>query len=360
MLKAFGVSRSLLFAGLVVFPAVAATPASAADFSKPGPFAIGVQEFAIPDATGEQVLQTYVWYPASGPAADAADKILSTPDAPPATTGPYPLVVLISGLGMGGSTYKSWGKLLASHGFVAFASTYDHFGGGGVGPRLLYGRPADVIRVIGYADMLTASDGKLAGLIDTSHIGVWGMSTGGTTALQAGGARIDFKALNEWCAANEPEKYGESCQFVGEETSTAKLYGVADPLAQPMPPIWDNRVAALVLASPGGELQVFGAAGIAAVKVPTLVMVASDDGMVKPKFNGLWAYDGIGSADKALAVFDKGGHALFVGFGPRVEQSMTLTIAFFLDILKSDPAGKAAVLSDAVSFPGLSYKTTFH
>src|SRR5262249_11298582 len=150
-----------------------------------------------------------------------------------------------------------------------------------------------------------------AGLIDTSHIGVWGMSTGGTTALQAGGARIDFKALNEWCAANEGERYGESCQFIGQEASTAKLYGVADPFAQPMPPISDSRVAALVLAAPGGELQVFGAAGIAAVKVPTLIMVSSDDEMVKPEFNALWAYDGIGSEDKALAVFDEGGHTLF-------------------------------------------------
>ena len=267
---------------------------------------------------------------------------------------------MISGLSMSGDNLQRWGELLASHGFVVFASTYDHYGSGGIGPRLLYRRPADVVRVISYADTLTAPGGKLAGLIDTSHIGVWGMSTGGTTALQAGGARIDFKALNEWCAANKAERYGESCQFIGEESSTAKLYGVADPFAEPMPPISDSRVAALVLASPGGELQVFGAAGIAAVKVPTLIMVASDDGMVKPEFNALWAYDGIGSEDKALAVFDKGGHALFVGYGPQVEQAKTLTIAFFLYILKGDPAGKAAVLSDAVSFPGLSYKTTLH
>jgi predicted dienelactone hydrolase len=335
------------------------TPANGADFSKPGPFAIGFQEFAIPDATGEP-LQTYVWYPAIGPAPDDAASIRSTPDAPPATTGPYPLVVLISGLTMRGTTYSRWGELLASHGFVAFASTYDYIGGGGIGPRLLYRRPADVVRVIGYADTLTASNGKLAGLIDTSHIGVWGMSTGGTTALQAGGARIDFKALNEWCAANEAERNGESCQFIGQESSTATLYGVPDPFAQPLPPIWDSRVAALVLASPGGELQVFGAAGIAAVKVPTLVMVASDDSMVKPELNGLWAYDGIGSKDKALAIFDKGGHALFVGLGPHVAQAVTLTIAFFRHVLKGDPAGKAAVLTDAVSFSGLSYKTTLH
>ena len=356
MIKALGVSS--LLAGLVVFPVLSVAPASAADFSEPGPFAAGVQEFTIPDETGEPLLQTYVWYPAAGPAPAAS--VPSTPDAPPATTGPYPLVVLISGLSMSATTYSRWGELLASHGFVAFASTYDHIGGGGVGARLLYGRPADVVRVIGYADALTASDGKLAGLIDTSRIGVWGMSTGGTTALQAGGARIDFNALNAWCAANETEKYGKSCQFVGQKSSTAKLYGVADPFAEPMPPISDSRVAALVLASPGGELQVFGAAGIAAVKVPTLVMVCADDGQVKPEFNALWAYDGIGSEEKALAVFDEGGHAMFVGSGPHLEQAQALTIAFFLHFLKGDPAGKAAVLSDAVSFSGVSYKTTLH
>ena len=54
MIKALGVSGFLLLMGLVVFPALAVTPASAADFSKPGPFAIGVREFAIPDATGEE------------------------------------------------------------------------------------------------------------------------------------------------------------------------------------------------------------------------------------------------------------------------------------------------------------------
>src|SRR5690348_2698885 len=134
MIKALGVSGFLLLAGLVVLPGLAVTPASAADFSKPGPFAIGFQEFAIPDATGEQLLQTYVWYPAAGPAADDAAPIRSTPDAPPATTGPYPLVVLISGLTMSGMTYSRWGELLASHGFVAFASTYDYIGGGGIGP----------------------------------------------------------------------------------------------------------------------------------------------------------------------------------------------------------------------------------
>ena len=226
---------------------------------------------------------------------------------------------------------------------------------------MLYNRPANVIRVIGYADALTAPGGKLVGLIDTSRVGVWGHSTGGTTALQAGGARIDFKELNNWCAANKADEYGESCQYVRLETAVANLYGAADPLLEPMPPIWDSRVAALVLAAPGGELQVFGTTGISAVKVPTLIMVTSDDEVVKPDINALWAYDNIGNEEKALAVFNKGGHQMLsYSLLPQFNEALSLTTAFFLDILKGDPMGKKALRTGEVLFPGLTYKSTFH
>ena len=128
-----------------------------------------------------------------------------------------------------------------------------------------------------------------------------------------------------------------------------------------MPPVWDKRVSALVAASPGGELHAFGDKGIAAVKLPTLIMFASDDRVVSPKLNALWAYDGIGSPDKALAMFDHGGHTLFMNsLAPNFREATALATAFFLAILKNDPAGRAASMHDAASFPGLSYRTTLH
>ena len=305
--------------------------------------------------TGDHSLASLVWYPAAGAALNST-KVKSTIDALPATTGPYPLVVLIPGLAGYASMYDHWGQHLASYGFIVFASNFDSVGRG---THLLYNRPANVIRVISYADALTAPGGKLAGLIDTSRVGVWGHSTGGTTALQAGGARINFTELNNWCAANKAEEYGESCQFVAQETVIANLYGAADPLSEPMPPIWDSRVAALVLAAPGGELQVFGTTGISAVKVPTLIMVTSTDAVVKPGINALWAYDGISSIDKALAVFATGAHQMFsYSLEPQFNEALSLTTAFFLDILKGDPMGKKALRTDEVQFPGLTYKTT--
>lgn len=345
------------------------TPSNAADYTKPGPFAVGLQKFTISDTSGNHPMATMVWYPAAGPAPDPTAILRDSIDAPAATTGPYPLVVVIHGLSGLGAMFGPVGRHFASHGFVVAAADYDTGpldegvswrDGNAVG--LLYNRPTNVVRVIGYVDTLSAQGGKLAGVIDTSRIGVWGLSTGGTTAFQAAGAQVDLKALDAWCAANKDDaKAYETCQFVGHEQVIATHYGVSDPFAAPMPPIWDTRVAALVAAAPGGELHAFGDKGIAAVKLPTLIMFASDDTVVSPQFNALWAYDGIGSPDKALATFDHGGHTFFMNPSTaNFHEAAALATAFFLAILKGKPADGAASMHDAASFPGLSYRTTLH
>ena len=256
--------------------------------------AVGLQKFTIPDTSGKHTIPTMVWYPAAGPVPDlTSGSPTAITDAPGATTGPYPLVVIIHGISGEGRMFGAVGRHLASHGFVVAAADYDTGplpDGDSWGDQNIIGqlaeRPASVVRVIGYADLLSAPSGKLAGVIDTSRIGVWGLSTGGTTAIQAAGAQVDLKALDSWCAVNKENALTyETCQFVGHEQALAKHHGVSDPFAAPMPPVWDSRVKALVAAAPGGELHVFGDQGIAAVKVPTLIMFASDDHVVSPELN---------------------------------------------------------------------------
>jgi predicted dienelactone hydrolase len=360
---------SVLVAGLILSFVAFAAPSSATDYTKPGQFAVGRHEFAIPGTSSNHPISTVVWYPATGSAPDpTATHLDDSRDAPAATTGPYPLVVVIHGLTGTGSMFGSVGRYFASHGFVVAAANYDESDPGMTelpwGDRLalsrLYTRPADVVRVIGYVDNLGAPSGKLAGVVDTSRVGVWGMSTGGTTALQAAGAQVDLKAMDSWCALHKDERSAtyETCQFLGSEQALATRYGVADPFAALMPAMWDNRVAALVAAAPGGELHAFGDKGIAAVQIPALIMVASDDNYVSPEYNALWAYGGISSQNKSLAVFDHGGHTLFMGSAPHFQDATALATAFFLTILKGDPSARAALMPQAVSLPGVSYKTT--
>ncbi len=361
---------TVLLAGLALWLVAFVAPSNAEDDTKPGRFAVGRQEFTIPGTSSNRPISTVVWYPAAGPAPDPTAAFLDdSKDAPAAATGPYPLVIVIHGLTGHGSMFGSVGRYFASYGFAVAAANYDE-----PDPWItelpwedrlalsrLYARPADVMRVIRYVDSLDAPGGKLAGVVDTSRIGVWGMSTGGTTAFQSAGAQVDLKAMDSWCALhkNEPKATYETCQFLGSEQALATHYGVADPFAAPLPPMWDSRVAALVAAAPGGELHAFGDKGIAAVHIPALILVASDDGYVSPEYNALWAYGGISSQEKALAVFDRGGHTLFMGSpAPHFGDATALATAFFLAILKGDRSARSALTPQAVSSPGVNFKTT--
>ena len=360
-----------LITGLMLWLVSFVTPSSATDFAKPGPFAVGRQEFTIPDTTSSRAIPFVIWYPAAA-APDPNAKVLdSTKDAPAATTGPYPLVVVIHGLAGTGSMFGPVAQYFASYGIVVAAANFDD----DVDPwirklpsvnwpplRKLYVRPADVVRLIDHVETLNAPGGKLAGVIDTSHIGVWGMSSGGTTAFQAAGAQLDLKAMDDWCAQHktEYEAIYETCQFVGTEHILAQQYGIADPFAGPLPALWDKRVAALVAVAPGGELHAFGDKGIAAVNVPALIMVTADDNVVSPEYNGLWAYGGIGSQTKTLAIFDHGGHSWLMKSAPHLANSTALATAFFLAILKGNKDARAALMPQAVSSPGVMYKTTLH
>jgi predicted dienelactone hydrolase len=374
------------------FPAAVARQADAPDYAKQGLFLVGTQEFVIPDEAGKRPLPFTVWYPALAPEDTSETKAEATtvssgretvPRAiqgavPALTDTPYPLIIITHGLGGSRTDYTSLAVHLASYGFVVAAAehadtsydltepiipVYDQ-----VTTLLLYDRPHDIVREISYADTLTASDGALAGLIDTEHTAVLGHSTGGTTAFQAGGARVNFQALETWCEDKKSVGFArETCQFVGHGDALTTRYGVDKPEDGLFPALWDDRVAAIVAMAPGGELHAFGDDGIAAVQVPTLILVAAADTAVSPEHNAFWAYDHISSQNKTLASFDGGSHMIFLaccGYdnakgGPRFEDLKAhLTTAFLLDILKGDQTAHKALLPDTVVFDGVEYKTT--
>ncbi len=372
-----------------------------------GPYWVGVRDFIIEDKEGKRPLPVAVWYPALNDSGaenyavydmgisdlpDLKDASLisdghALADAAPAMTGaPYALVVISPGLGGSRYSYYRLSEHLASYGFVVIG--IEHIGTAvrdlvqGLADvasendiQSLYYRPSDIVRTTRYADTLTKAGGSLSGLIDTDRIAVLGHSTGGTTALQAGGAHVEFQALKTWCADKASEEGAvESCQFLGHEDELAGLYKANDPKTGILPALWDRRVDAVVTYAPGGELHVFGDNGIAAVQVPTLVMFGTADPFVTPKYNASWAYDKISSPDKALVTFQNGGHLMFLdcpaswkdacGYDAVWETARVrdltdhLTTAFLLDVLKGDKDAHKALLPDAVKFPGIDYQTT--
>lgn len=369
-----------------------------------GPHPVGTMDMVI-DADGERPLPVTVWYPAlnaegveGGAVYDMGigdligEEVSQLPSnvlangVPDMAAAPYPLLLLSHGLGGSRLSFYLMAEHLASHGFVVMSAEHagtalrDAFQGlADVGSEntilSIYYRPLDILNVIAFADTLNADDDSLlAGMIDTERIGLYGHSTGGTTALQAGGAGLDFAALETWCADKEDDHFAmESCQFLGHEAEIAGLFG-DDPGKSSVSPMWDNRIDALVAAAPGGELQVFGDDGVARIEIPVMFLQGTADPYVLPAYNANWAYDSVQSDIKSLAHFENGGHLIFMncppvfkdgcGYDPvwDMDRAHDLThhfvTAFMLDVLKGDAEAHAALLPDAVSFPGITYETT--
>ena len=308
-------------------------------YAAAGEFVVGQQDFALRD--GDATIPVTAFYPVVDAAPDNAH-------------GPYPLVVFSPGLGSSVDPYIRLLKPIASHGFVILAWAPR----GESGPEFWAGaatRPLDLQRIIRYADVLTAPGGRLVGLIDTRRIAVAGHSSGGWTALMGGGARMDLG----WCVHPDPAAKpadGNCPQFVPHQADIAAMLGLHPTPTGLWPQMSDPRVAAVIAMSPDGDLWGADYAGVTALTVPTLIMAGSDDHTNDPRFCAYPIYQHLGSAQKALVVFEHGNHDL--GWDSYSDQIKHLITAFLLARLKADPEAAHALLPLNVVFDGVSYSTS--
>ena len=305
------------------------------------------------------------------------------------TGGPYPLVVFSHGSNAAPIIAPYLMEHLASQGFVVMAIDHEDNWVSPLPPddfRSTVTRTQDISWQIDYAGMLTADDGRLAGMIDIERVAVMGHSFGGETALLAGGARLDF-GQGSWCDLNpqtltSPESGSVNLCISGYPGAVEALAEVAGLTSVPegLWPSWgDPRVDAIVPISPG--LQDFSARSFVDLTVPTMLIVGTKDNTVRsdwPLYES-FAYDEIGSPVKSFVGFANGDHALVVDKCDTmpwvVEMGASFycsdpvwdmdrahdlinhfTTAFLLDVLKGDKEAHAALAPDGVSFAGIVYK----
>lgn len=425
----------LLLVIVLIFPLTGhAQRPDAPQYAQRGPYAVGTREVSIAAGQGigqDQPLTATLWYPALNPdgveeAVDYRVMALTVPGraildaAPDADNGPYPLVVFSHG--NGGLRYNSlwFTEHLASHGFVVIAA--DHPGntiwealqGEAVIERNMLAslatRPFDVLREIAFMESLAADD-PLAGLVDLDRIAITGHSFGGFTALSVGGARLDFAGLAEWCA--DPTDFPPPPDGIPARDLSPDALAVlqaqtcmhAQPDGTPLngpidltriddmanrvaafrgldaapdglwPATTDPRVRAVVAMAPGLS-RVFGAEGLEALDVSTLVLVGSADIATVPESEAYSIYHYISSTDKALAVFENAGHTVFIDACSDVMMNMGLfwacsdavwdmarvhdlsnhmATAFLLSVLYDDTDAAAALAPELVDFMGVYY-----
>jgi predicted dienelactone hydrolase len=313
-------------------------------YSLPGPYTVGVATFSI--QAGDNTVEACIYYP------------VQMNGAPDTTHSPYPLVVFSPGLGGNREGYDFFLSHLASFGFVVIASTprgetFEAFWAGAAT------RPLDIELIINYAEKLTATGGQLAGLIDPGRTAIAGHSSGGWTALIGGGAQMDFG----WC--NHPDLVAQipisNCpQFVPHQQEIAAMLGLESVPTGMWPPIHDPRILAVIAMAPDGDIWGAEYGGVAAMRVPALIMAGSKDTVNVPELCAYPIYEHLGSPKKTLVVFADEDHYVFGGLGSRnnIDLINHFLTAFLLAELKGDAEAAKALLPANVTFPTVKFETT--
>lgn len=369
-----------------------------------GEFGVGYAP-RVADAGSEDTLEVGSWYPALvTPGVNEAvsypvafKDVTWAPETDPVVFGnasrnaavddsdaPYPLVVLSHSFSGSTAGYSALAEHYASHGFVVLAPEHQEQFDPTFADlwKSLIDRPRDVKQTLDYAEELTAPGGAMAGLIDMENVAVVGHSYGGYTALAMAGAQYDIEAYNARCdQVGENDAAAFLCMaLVPNEANMAARAGL-DPMPDGLwPSFGDPRVTAIIPMA--GDSYLFDEAGLAKITIPVMAMGGTADFGTPYDWGAKPSYDHASSDQKSLVGLVGAEHMIFATpcedqpwmvehpmsayfcFDPvwDVERAQNLihhlSTAFLMDTLKDDDAASAALLPEAVRFPGIEYTTT--
>lgn len=254
-------------------------------YQAPGPNSVQVQTLNWQDPSRNRPVPTDVYLP-SGAARN------------------LPLVVISHGLGETRKTFAYLASHLASHGYAVAlpehvttsAQSFDNILVGissPPGPQALIDIPTDIRFVL---DQLAATP-AIAARVQTQKAAVIGHSYGGYGALAVAGAPLSPQNARQQC---------EPLDRFRNNLSTL-LQCIAINLPQPSYSLADPRIVAAVAAD-GLASDVFGAASLSQVSVPTLIWGGTRDVVTPPQPEAIAAFQQLGSRQKWLALAVNGTH----------------------------------------------------
>jgi len=274
-----------------------------ATLTSPGPWNVGYRELSVDYAapTGPRTLRLAAWYPTEaddgaavvyGGFYPASDTILG--DAPVAP-GTFPLAVFSHGHQGYAENSSFLMAHLASHGHVVLAP--DHtgnttFDGADRSTEIYFERPLDISAVIDAAPGLA----ELGPAVADGPVLSIGHSFGGYTQLALAGGRYDLAV----CPADIP-----FCSTMTAEWEALFAAGFAEP-----------RIGAFGIMA-GGDLDLFGAAGLTGLTHPFLHLTATEDQPEGSEADTMW--EALRDGDDLRVVLDGGGHQSFTDFADVIE-----------------------------------------
>ncbi|TNB46518.1 dienelactone hydrolase [Martelella lutilitoris] len=242
------------------------------------PYHAGLVRIAVEDHAGKA--HAVIWYPTEALEASwqAGPFEINASQGVAVATGRFPVLLLSHGHLGGPLSHRDFAANLARHGYIVVAPT--HLGDAEGHPiasqdQRLARRPQQAIAALD----AVFEDDRFASHADRARIGAIGYSAGGYTALILAGGKADFALASAYCQAHGRSDIGSCGPEQGAWT------GISSTLADWVPPSNPYPIKALVLLDPLATM--FDAAGLAAVKIPLLLVRPEDDADMKAGANAL-------------------------------------------------------------------------
>ncbi len=339
MNPANALSSLLMLCTLLALPAGArAAPVDAPELAQPGSFAVGLRRLdfdagsvidisavtpvqmlrrlsarvwypalATPGTAGAardlvQELQSLPWRPLAGAPLRVSTPSVATPDAAPHPQGRWPVVVMSHGLMGWAGTLSALAEHLASRGYVAVSIEHGDDSPPAAAEPLkaaFYLRPSDQLATLQELQRVQATPGHfLHQRLDLERVALFGYSMGGYGALVSAGARV----------ASDGMAYGYVPHQALSRYTTSATDAAANAATNVSPPV---RIAAVVAVAPFGGQRGIGAlkaAGLEAVRAPTLLVVGDEDDISGYADGVRSIWDGLRRSNRWLLVYENARH----------------------------------------------------
>jgi predicted dienelactone hydrolase len=229
------------------------------------------------------------------------------PETQNSLSSPFPLIVISHGLASDRSPFVYLAEHLASYGFAVAVLEHpgsnaeriqQYFSGlaGPPQPAEFINRPLDIKYLLNELQRLEKLDPTLQGKLNFQQVGAIGHSFGGYTVLALAGAKINFNQLRQDCnpiTSSFNLSLFLQCQAIELSPTTYELK--------------DDRIKAIMAINPINS-SILGEDGISQIKVPVMLVGASQDIFAPPVFEQIRPFTWLSESNKYLALIENATH----------------------------------------------------
>ncbi|MDZ8083415.1 MAG: alpha/beta hydrolase [Nostoc sp. DcaGUA01] len=258
------------------------------------------------------------------------DRVLLTDVYIPKIKTRAPVIVISHGLGLDSSNFQYLATHLASYGFVVAVPNHpasdtkklrlllNKHANELAQPSEFQDRPLDVTYVLNQLEKANQSDSRFKNRLNVQHVGVFGQSLGGYTALALAGAKINFEQLKQDCQLAELEKTWNMSLLLQCRALELNINNSGKDYS-----LRDERVKAAIAVNPITS-SIFGQAGLNQIKTPVMIVSSSDDTVAPALYEQILPFSWLANPQKYLVMLVGATHFSTIGNANTTNQQLSL------------------------------------